>query len=201
MNRSIINILTGVRVVISSLFLLLFVLQSPSVVFAGSSPNAYDCGGPPGVCVLTSNRCNSGCIPNSCGTYPACAEDQPCSCPLPTPNLNGNSLIWGDLYDALDQSPKGGPMIWLNSNTTIGNIVGVLILYLYPFIGLLLLFYIIYGGFSFIVASGNPGKIASAYQILTNGLVGFAIVFTAYWMTQIIGIVLGLPDFQAIFGS
>jgi len=60
--------------------------------------------------------------------------------------------------------------------------------------GLLLLALLIFGGFTFIMGAGSsdPKKTQQATGILTNVLIGFAIVFTAYFIIQIIEVLTGL---------
>ena len=56
---------------------------------------------------------------------------------------------------------------------------------------LILFFLILLGGFMMIANSGDPQKKAQASAILTSSLIGFLIVFGAYWLMQILGTVLG----------
>lgn len=60
--------------------------------------------------------------------------------------------------------------------------------------GLILLALLIFGGFTFIMGAGSndPKKTQQATGILTNVLIGFAIVFTAYFIIQIIEVLTGL---------
>ncbi len=75
---------------------------------------------------------------------------------------------------------------------SIGTIVGAIIPYTFFFAGSALLLYIIYGGFKLMTSSGDPAKISQGKSILTNGLVGFFIVFFSFWIVQLIGLFLGL---------
>ena len=67
--------------------------------------------------------------------------------------------------------------------------------YVYVFGGLLLLFYIIYGGFHMILASGDEKGLIEAKGKITNALIGFIILFVAYWLVQILEIILGVTLF------
>lgn len=81
----------------------------------------------------------------------------------------------------------------------IGNIVSTLLPYLFSLAGLLLLLYLLFGGFQLMTSGGDPKKIQEAKGKLTNALVGFIIVFVAYWLVQIIASVLGLGKIGEIF--
>lgn len=81
----------------------------------------------------------------------------------------------------------------------IGDIVSELLKYLFPLAGLLVLLYLLFGGFQLMTSGGDPKKIQEARGKITNALVGFIIVFSAYWLVQIIASVLGLGKIGKIF--
>ncbi len=81
----------------------------------------------------------------------------------------------------------------------IGSIVSSLLNYLFPIAGILLLLYLIFGGFSLMTSGGDPKAVQGAKSKITNALVGFLIVFAAYWIVQIIASVLGLGKIGEIF--
>ena len=81
----------------------------------------------------------------------------------------------------------------------IGNIVTNLLDYLFPLAGILLLLYLIYGGFSLMVSGGDPKAVQGAKSKITNALIGFVIIFAAYWIVQLIASILGLGKIGEIF--
>jgi hypothetical protein len=46
---------------------------------------------------------------------------------------------------------------------------------------------------------GDPKGLQEARGKLLNALIGFFIIFAAYWIVQIAGYILGLPDLLIIF--
>jgi hypothetical protein len=82
---------------------------------------------------------------------------------------------------------------------TIGNIVSEFTKYLFPLAGILLLLFLIYGGFSLMTSGGDPKAVQGAKSKITNALIGFVIVFAAYWIVQIVASVLGLGKIGEIF--
>jgi hypothetical protein len=52
---------------------------------------------------------------------------------------------------------------------------------------------ILISGFQYLTAVGNPDKAEAAKQRLTTAVVGFLIVFAAYWLAQALQIILGIP--------
>ena len=96
---------------------------------------------------------------------------------------------------------KTGGVIDINKeNLKLGEIVSGLLPYLFAGAGLFLLLYLIFRGFQLMTSGGDPKKMQEAKGKITNALVGFIIVFIAYWLVQIIGSVLGLGKIGEIFG-
>lgn len=60
--------------------------------------------------------------------------------------------------------------------------------------GIILLALLIFGGLSFIInaGSGDAKKTQAAQGVITSALIGFAIVFLAYFIIQIIQVITGL---------
>lgn len=83
----------------------------------------------------------------------------------------------------------------------IGTIVSKFVLYLFPFAGLLMLLYFLFGGYKYMLSRGDPKALAEAKGAITTALIGFVIVFVAFWIVQIIGVVLGLNQITVIFGT
>lgn len=65
--------------------------------------------------------------------------------------------------------------------------------------GLLLLIYLVYGGFGFMTSGGDPAKLKSARETLTRAALGFLIIFAAYWLIQLVGIAFGIQEIQQTF--
>lgn len=61
--------------------------------------------------------------------------------------------------------------------------------------GLILLFYFILGGIALMSSAGksDPKATEQARATITSAVIGFVVVFTAYWIVQLIGKLLGIP--------
>jgi hypothetical protein len=103
-------------------------------------------------------------------------------------------FINSDILDSISQG------IGL-SFTSISGVINSAILYLFPIVGLVLLVYLIYGGFEVMTSAGDPKKIASGRLKITYSLLGFLIMFAAFWIVQLLAIALGLPDITDIFAG
>lgn len=83
--------------------------------------------------------------------------------------------------------------------STIGDLLGRLIPYIFAGAGIALLVYLIMGGFNLMFSGGDPKKIEAGRQTIANALIGFVIVFVAYWLVQILGLILGLGGVGEVF--
>jgi hypothetical protein len=81
----------------------------------------------------------------------------------------------------------------------IGNILSAAIPFVLGFAGLGLLLMLIAAGYTFLTSAGDAKKMEQGKQQLTNALVGFIIVFAAYWIVQLIGKIFGLESINSVF--
>ena len=80
---------------------------------------------------------------------------------------------------------------------TIGEILNELVKLIYPLAGILLFIMLLLGGFDLLTSAGNEEKVKKGQGRITSAVIGFAILFAAYWIMQIIQIILGAPG---VFG-
>lgn len=89
----------------------------------------------------------------------------------------------------------------VTSPESVGSLISdILQKYVFYAAGIALLIYLISGGFQMMFARGDPKAIQSAQGKITNALIGFVIVFTAFWLVKIVGQVLKIDAFRPIFG-
>lgn len=83
---------------------------------------------------------------------------------------------------------------------SLGGIVSALVPYLFGLAGILLLIYLIWGGFGLMLSKGDPKAVEGAKSKITNAVIGFVIIFVAFWLVQILGQIFGIEQFKNIFG-
>lgn len=76
--------------------------------------------------------------------------------------------------------------------TTIGDVFSDALKYVFIFAGLGVLVYLLYGGFQLMISGGDPAAIDEAKGKITNAIIGFIIIFTSYWLIQIIETIFGM---------
>jgi hypothetical protein len=83
----------------------------------------------------------------------------------------------------------------------IGGILSDAIPLIFAFAGLGLLLMLIFAGYTFLTSAGDAKKMEQGKSRLTNALVGFILVFAAYWIVQLTGTIFGLQSITTIFGK
>lgn len=103
-----------------------------------------------------------------------------------TPDMTRISDNLSVLNNAIGENSK------LNSLTSPGLILSALLPYLLTLAGLILFGMLIWGGFTMLTAATDPKKAEAGKQRITTAVVGFIIIFTAYWLMQIVEIIFGI---------
>jgi hypothetical protein len=87
---------------------------------------------------------------------------------------------------------------------TLGAILSRATLFVFAFSGMGLLLMILMAGFTFLTSAGDPKKLAQAQGQLTNAIIGFIIIFCAFWIAQLLGTIFGIQMFigpNGVFGK
>lgn len=83
--------------------------------------------------------------------------------------------------------------------TDIGAVVTSAIPFVIAFAGFGLLLMLIRAGYSFLTSAGDAKKLETGKQQLTYALVGFIVIFVAYWLVIILGRIFGVVEIQNTF--
>lgn len=81
----------------------------------------------------------------------------------------------------------------------IGAVINNAVPLIFSFAGIALLLMLLSGGFGILTSSGDAKKLEGAKGRLTNAILGFFIIFVAYWLVQIVGIIFGINEIGNIF--
>ncbi|OGM10794.1 hypothetical protein A2Z22_02820 [Candidatus Woesebacteria bacterium RBG_16_34_12] len=163
-------------------------------------------------CIYDSDCCTNNCdVTGNCGRA---ATPTPSTSPTNTPggptNTPGPSstpaptipplrpIDWTSHFQTV--FPNAGN-IQINEVLTLGNIINALLDYILPLTGILLLLFLIYGGFQYMTSGGDPRKAEMARRVITYAIIGFIIVFLAFWIVQIVSKILGIPQVDISTGT
>ncbi|MBP9820107.1 hypothetical protein KBC79_05230 [Candidatus Woesebacteria bacterium] len=76
--------------------------------------------------------------------------------------------------------------------STPGGIVSRLLEFAFPLAGLILFAMLVWGGFEIILGAANKKSVDSGKQRITSAIIGFLLLFSSYWITQIIEVIFGI---------
>lgn len=83
---------------------------------------------------------------------------------------------------------------------SLGDFISQIVPYIFYFAGGALLIYFLIGGFNLMLAGGDPKKMESGKKTITNAIIGFVVIFVAYWIVQLIGAIFGIEGIKNAFG-
>ena len=149
-----------------------------------------------GVCVP---ECTIGCgiaSPGGAG-FADCQPPNTCCSTDPACKFSNQDTNDNSSFTQIERSALPG---FRFSGASIGSILSSTFPWIFGIAGILLLLYLLYGGFHLMISGGEPKVVAEAKGKITNALIGFVIIFVAFWIVQIIGRVFGLTPIIDIFG-
>ena len=76
---------------------------------------------------------------------------------------------------------------------TIGSFINILVPIMMIGGGLITLFMLLYGAFTYIMSEGNAEKVKKSQSILMYAVIGLFLIVTSFILTKIIGFVLKVP--------
>ncbi len=82
---------------------------------------------------------------------------------------------------------------------SLGSILTMALRFIFAFAGIGLLLMILSSGFTLLTSGGDPKKLEMGRNRITNAIVGFVIIFVAFWLTQLMGIIFGIAEIGTIF--
>jgi hypothetical protein len=78
------------------------------------------------------------------------------------------------------------------SGKSVGDVISSLLNYLLPLAGILMFAMIIYGGLTLMLSGGNPEGVKEGTRKIVLGVVGFIVVFAAFWIIKIVEAIFGI---------
>ena len=69
---------------------------------------------------------------------------------------------------------------------SLASVVNNAVPLLFSIAGIFLLAYILWGGFDYLTSMGDPKKAEAGKNKITSAILGFLIIFVAFWLVQIV---------------
>ena len=194
------------KILSTSLFIFFFYTTSATQVLALSC-------GETGFSANDSCTCADGSYTsytNDIGAHAYCCgwvSGTSCSGTAPGEPLDPFGGVGSDTLDTLNPLLLGGSE---SNDVTVfeesefasdlsnpGGIINRALDFAFPLAGLILFLMIVFGGFQMLTSSAGKKDIESGKKRVTAAIVGFIILFAAYWIVQIIEQVLGVNIFNS----
>jgi hypothetical protein len=83
---------------------------------------------------------------------------------------------------------------------TIGDLVSIILNYILVPAGLAVLIFVVLGAYQIMVSSGDPKQMAAGREKITYAIIGFVVMFAAYWITRLVGEILDIQQIRNLFG-
>lgn len=75
---------------------------------------------------------------------------------------------------------------------SVGGIIGTILPYLLILAGLILFAMLVFGGFTMLSGAASKDGMEKGKHMVTSALIGFLIIFAAYWIIQIVQVIFGI---------
>jgi len=102
------------------------------------------------------------------------------------------SSLFGFLRDLKTHDPLNNNRGIIKQDMKIGGVLSALLPYIFAFAGIILFVMFIMSGFALLTAMGNKEKMAKGSAMMTSALIGFVVIFIAYWIMQLLELILGI---------
>ncbi|HOZ03068.1 MAG TPA: hypothetical protein PKX78_01065 [Candidatus Woesebacteria bacterium] len=79
--------------------------------------------------------------------------------------------------------------------STPGGIVSRLLAFAFPLAGLILFVMLVWGGFEILIQAPSKKGIDAGKQRVSAAIIGFILLFSSYWIWQIVEVVFGIVIF------
>ncbi|MBI2594219.1 hypothetical protein HYW39_00815, partial [Candidatus Curtissbacteria bacterium] len=107
---------------------------------------------------------------------------------LPIPGIGfipQSSVAYAQFAGVPDPTKYGGK--------DLGQVVSDFLPFVFSLAAIVTFLYLLYGGFKYLTASGDPKAVDSARKVITSAVTGLIIIFLSFTIITVLGRVLGLP--------
>ncbi|HLC94520.1 MAG TPA: hypothetical protein VJH96_03055 [Patescibacteria group bacterium] len=78
------------------------------------------------------------------------------------------------------------------SDPTVADVINQVMKFLYPFAGILLFIYLVWGGYDYLLSGGSPEKVKAGKAKITSAFIGFILLILSYILARLAGKILGI---------
>jgi hypothetical protein len=124
-----------------------------------------------------------------CGWYynDNCHASPATPTPTPTPHIPEVNKDMLDQFNPLKQYSSKA-----NQLSTPGGVITEILRFAFPIAGIILFVMLILAGLKMLTGATNSKSIDEGKQMITTAVIGFIILFAAYWIAQLLEIIFGI---------
>ena len=78
--------------------------------------------------------------------------------------------------------------------TTLGDVINIIVFMVYPLAGIVLLLFIILGGYDLLLSGGDKQKVESGQKRITAAITGFFLLIISYLVVRLIVLIFGIGE-------
>lgn len=151
-------------------------------------------------CCTTFAECTApaggSCTPGSCPDGQFCHPTQLICKQLtesevPKPPFNVNRGPTNETFDAVNPL-QISQSEYADDLSTPGGILSRVLTFAFPIAGMILFVMIVWGGFEILAGANEKKSLDSGKQRVTAAIVGYLLLFCAYWVAQIVEYIFGI---------
>lgn len=171
----------------------------------GESPYTYCTVNSSGSACCVGPEANAGCAAIVASFTPAPPPPPPPTTPpSPTPRVftpyESPSNSFFDMLNPLRHAGgenifEDAPSAYADELSTPGGIVSRVLTFAFPLAGLILFVMLVWGGFEILIQAPSKKGIDAGKQRVTAAIIGFILLFSSYWIWQIIEVIFGVIIF------
>lgn len=150
-------------------------------------------------CIIPESSLGKSCDPSSnvrqCDNNTIC-DSATKKCILPSSDTSSDKKTSGisfevnkDLLNSLNPLSSSDKFEKLS---TPAGIINQFLKYAFPLAGMILFLMLVFGGFQMLIGASNSKSTEEAKQRITSAILGFLLLFAAYWIVQLVQIIFGI---------
>ena len=108
------------------------------------------------------------------------------SAPVALPAIPADAQVGNKIMEELNTTGTLGGFVARSPETSLPYQIGILIRGIMGLLGVIFLILVVYAGYKWMLAHGEPGEVKAAQQLLLHSIIGLVITAAAYALTSFV---------------
>ena len=102
------------------------------------------------------------------------------------PTVSAEAAVKDTIMGELNDTGMKGGFVARSPQTSLPHQIGILIRGIMGLLGVIFLILVVYAGYKWMLAHGEPGEVKAAQQLLLHSIIGLVITAAAYALTSFV---------------